>query len=1392
MPQLPLDEEQHFAIAPLGGQQSRPSVTAVEPGKAAIADGSYHHAGDLRSAPGTAKLISTPIPGSAYELNGRATGFLHIPSIPGTDYTADWAVEFNIKLLNAGGINSADNASSQTLCVSGLDFGIGGDSDTEGRCLRLVLVAVPNPAPPPYDDDLFLRVFWGGTQMTDIPLNIGSGANPIDLEDWFKVHIGWAATPESITITLRQPQNYASARIQALVRVGVLPRVDYWQLGGRISSIEPTFGHRNICPCVVSEFRHYSDDAGGKKNTYERRVPGDPIETTLTHVWPLDDSETLAIRSVPTGVEGRMTGNRVHRDVLTNFGSGDGHALRFDGSGMLFIPNSHKFREPPNGLLPGYYLERPEITFGFIMRADPHRPFKRPEGWKDDPDEERAVLLNWTTPECALWGRPETYGSYHGTRDAAAGDTFRPCEHLKVELAKDTGTGYYYIRALWGELDQLSLDHVPGVPGGSTGQVWPPAKDGAGMPAQTFNNPQGADGTGGTVRGWNDFRSRGAQAVILGHETSGILGVDDPMQYDWLIIVERKWVAQGDSGNECRVIALPMDQSTGLWLPAASMRYVTAAATAGYGLDETVADGTKLPPIDQSCFTLDYQGVIGVNYRPEVYAMTLGDQCNGQYGDEWMDNAGVWQGKTNKGIYPAQGDGPGFTIDQRAQGLPFVGWIKDFFVLKKYISITDAKRIAAAGGFAEAMRVHFGRDILASYTFTEGAGNLIREMKGNDILFEDKIITTNVTGVTDDEKIDPAIGMFPRVPPAQHNEVDLYEGEFSPVTGLVQRLDFEGNEEIYVTSQPGLYRYRRSNNDLQRVLTLPGQGGPGRASIVVDDADIIHIAGGPGRPVIITRDKTVALSGIQPPLYQAPDTLVTMPTGIAGGVGINVNFRQDTNIDNLVGWEIPDGQQVTLSIGYWSDVLKTRSAPGAPIVCRFTDPATPAPSTQPVKQHRILLSGLPLPDLENASLVTHWEIYRTAVNGNRMYMETRVPINDTPGTALVGYKLDTALVEQADYFRAPPPEGMKYLGHLGERLIGVGLPTNPRSLVWSRLRESTTFPPIYEYTLTHTSSPAVGVRARRDRAFVVSRDYLYQLFDKLGDVDPDGRLTDSVIITPITEGVGALNQDAIADDEENGLYLFGNKSVYLTEGGTFNSVSQDNDSFGAVGGSWSWPDSWDLSDPDAFVTFHDEARRCVGICGPSADDPNRRDAMVIFYESIKKGALDQYQVSVDMSRVLALNATVFANVFDPTTGKKEVWFGSDLGYLYKMGSGSAMGVDYSWLSAFGPKYGVILSAATTTTARLEGSYAGAPAEFMVGAHLRVYRDGALISTRRVIASTVSASWVDVVLDGVHSAVGGDHWTIGAIPLHWMSGEMDMGDALQDFRVLDVDLRLKRV
>ena len=1056
------------------------------------------------------------------------------------------------------------------------------------------------------------------------------------------------------------------------------------------------------------------------------------------------------------------------------------------------VPESHRYREPPqtaeNGV-PGYYLERPELTVGFFFRPDPHSPFNRFIGWKDNPDEDRATLFSWSTPDARLFGRTEGYASYHSSRDTAAGDTNRPSEHILAELIRDS-SGNYAIRVYWGELDPLSLAHPSGTPGGNTGTAWPPGVASDGYAPPTFNIPQAAKA--GTVKDPTANDAKNAQVVVLGHETSGSVGLDNPLQYDWLITISRKFVSQGSGDNRVRVVAVPITRATGVWHSSSTFRYVGGAhaSTTGYGVDRFVADGTKQYPDNQSCFTADYQGVIGLNYRSSVYAMSLGGKSTASYGDEWQAVT-TWRGSAaGQAVYPAQGDGPGFMLDKNSYGFPFRGWMKDLFILKRYLTISDVKAIAKSGGFSESMRLHFGRDILGSWTFSEGAGTALRDMKGNDIRYEDKIITSNVNNVSNEfEQIPSSVGHFPRSPPPRHNEVDVFATEYSPVTGLVQRLDYEGNEEIYVTAQTGLYKYSRTAHTLTRVLTLPGQGGPSRASIVVDDSDIIHIGGGPGRPVVITRDKTVALSGIFPPLYQAPDSLITGPSGVPGGISVTAQFKSDANADNLVGWEIPDGQQVTVAIGYWSDVLNTRSAPGPVITCRFTDPTTYTSTVQ--KHHRLVLGGLPIPDSDNAHLITHWEIYRTPVNGQRLFLEARVPINNEPGTSFAGFKLDSALVEQADFLRAPPPEGMRYLSLLGERLFGIGLPNNPRSLVWSRIAESTTFPPIYEYTLTHTASPAAGIRTRRDRAFAASRDYLYQVFDKLSDVDPDGRIADSVIITPLTEGVGAMNQDAIADDQENGLYLFGSKSVYLTEGGIYQSLSKQNDSHGSVGSSWSWPDSWNVSDPDSFVTFHLESRRLIGICGPSADDANRRDAMLFFYENMDTST-SRYErnVPVEMTRIKGLDATSFADIYDPATGRKEVWFGSANGYIYKLGKGYSLGVDYDWLSVASPKVGIVISSSSTNL-RVEATWSGMPSDFLVGSTVRVYRRNVLVASATINAASISSSWTDLTLSAAPSALPGDTFTIGAIPLEWRSGALPFTEGLQAVRARSGDIRLKR-
>lgn len=1389
---LPKNDEQQVLISPLGGQSGRVDPTSVPFGKAQRADGTYHHGRDLHTAPGTVKMIQAAIPGPCYELNGLETGILHIPRLEAPfDWTADWTVEFDTKPMSIGDLDTTDNLTNMILSTSyARGTQVQWDQTYESLELNWIIKQVSGI------DRVFLRLVWYTVETIDIPTSI-SGTQ-LDLSDWVKISMNWDSVSEDMTVSLRQPQTHAGAStVSTAQHPGKLPWIDFFQLGGVIPSAVPFFGMRNRTHMLVSEFRVYDTRTGGNKSSFERRVPGDTTEPDLVAVWPLNDSETLHISGTAESgqpiQDARLVGNRVHMDDEVTLGASSA-AVRFDGSGCLFIPDSHRLREPPNSSMPNFYLERGELTLGFWFRPDPHSPFKLPEGHYGDPDEDRAVLLNWVTPAGKLISRTESFASYHTQ------NTERPMEHLRVELRKNSVTGFYNLHAFWGELDPCSLNHPAGVPGGQTGQcatpTWPPspAQDGSAPPA--FNIPQGGENATFTVNAFNTNAAAGAQVVALGHETSSPIGLDDPLQYDWLVFVQKKWVGMADAGNRCLLTAYPFNRSTGQWMSSQVIFYDVpqTKGDTGFARDINVYDGTKTYPRYQSAYCTDRVGALGINNRTDVYPLALGAGIPGEFGDEW-GNGTAPKGSQIAGLTPTQGSGVGFTISNETRGYAFVGWMADFFAVKRYLSDADRAMIANSGEFAEDMRVQFSRDLLMSYTFEERAGTILREAKGADITQEDQVVVYEST-------VDPSLfeeypvtlPFYPRAPAPHHNEAEIYSGEASPVTGIVQRMDSNNNEEIYVTALTGLYEFSRDNHTLTRLLTLPGQGGPQRASIVIDKADVIHIGGGPGRIVIITRDKTVARSGFEAPWYEAPTQLITSASNIGGVMAVTPKFKSDTNPDNLVGWEIPDGQQVIISVGYWSDVLQTRSAPGQAFVCRFTDPAVspPGQTQAQIKQHHILLQGMPLPQGDNAALITHWEVFRSAANGSDMFLENRIPIGETPGTALVGSRLDVALgPDQADYTRAPAPEGVKKIAMLGERLFGAGLPNAPRSLIWSRLGEATDFPALYQYTMTMTQSPVVGVRARRDRAFAFSRDYMYQILDKLQDVDPANLIVDSVRVTPLTEGAGALNQDAVTDDDDNGLYLFGNKSVYLTEGGIFRSISGENDSSGASGLSWSWPDSWDLSDPDAFVTFHDPARRLIGICGPSSDDPNRRDAMLLFYEGTSRNEMGGIDVRMEMSRIKAMQMSCVTKVLNPSNGKREVWFGTDGGYIYKFGSGSSMGVDYDWLSTVTPKYGFIMSVTSSTQLRLEGSYGSQPSDFMVGAHLRCYREGELLSTRRVTASTVSASWIDVTLDGAHSAAPGDHWTIGAIPFDWESGEMDFDSPIQDLRVMSADIRLGR-
>jgi hypothetical protein len=1366
----------------------------VGPDSASVAENTFHHGRTLRGAPGSTKLISSPVPASCYELQGLDTGILAFPAVPEVDWAASgtgdgWCIQAFMKLTGAGRLRKTDGTTEdnfQYILSSGPNY--------VATTTQSLWVSFFNFTTT---ENYRVGVRWGSA-TTRADFKTDSGNLWLDPEEWFIFWLEYHGDvgTEKVVARFLQP-SVSTTDYCTITRAEDTggPDIQRWYLGGVPPRTGPMCGLVHSCPMLVSEVRMWDEpEPYLTDSSYARATP----TGNLVEVWPLSDSETSDIVGWG-GNSAWMVGNRVHRDTPATFGGLD-QALRFDGTGIVFVPEGHKLREPPSGDLPGFYLERDELSMGLMFRAPlvngAYNPFHEQLGAPAQGD--RAVLLNWVTPHAALSGRTEAtnYATYHaaGSKPRAFA---RPSEHLRLELRRDSG-GEISLLAFWGELDVYSLVHPPGTPGGNTStSAWPPPVDSTGAPAPPFNAPQGANSSATeTVVDWTSTgvskNARNVQRIILGDEGTSDGGLDNPLQYDWLIIVERK-TDHGGADNECRLVAYPFDRTTGLWLSATSFPYpaaYSASATTGYGLDPDVAKAQKLYPNYQSMYCVDFQNIVGVNWRRDNYPLAIGGAIPGFYGDELGSGASGTGplGVEDQGLIPEQGGGPGFVISDELISEQVHGWIGGFFALKKYLNLREMSLIAGSGGFGLTMRSHFSDDLLMSYLFGEGGGTVLREHKGNDVQYEDKITTKRVADQAD-EDVPTAIGHFPRPDPPWHDEAEIIPLEYSRITGVVQRNDLYGNEEIFVTARPGLYRYSRSSHTLSRVLTLPGQGGDPRASIVVDDADVIHIAGGPGRPVIITRDGTIAVSGLERPLYDAPDQLITKLTALSGGIRIEFQVQRDAVQDNLAGWEIPDQGQIAIAVGYWSDVLNTRSAPGPSFVVRYTDKYIVPPQqsqTPPISQYRVMLKELPLPFGPNKSLVTHWEIYRTEVNSDRLFLETRLPIGDKPGSSLVGYKQDISLGEQADFLRAPPPEGMRRIALLGERIFGVGLPDNPRSIVWSRLRDSTVFPPIYSYTLTHSSTPAVGVRARRDRAFAVSRDYLYQILDKMSDVDPDGRLQDSVEIVPVTEGAGALDQDAIGDDEENGLYLFGQKTVYLTEGGQFRSISQKNDSVGEAGNTWTWPISWDLSSADEFLAFHDEQRRFIGICGPSAEDPNRRDAMLIFYEH-RSFRGDVTVMDPQMSRMKGFGMTAHATVYNPATGNKEIWYGTDLGYLLRFGEGGAVHVDYDWLSVVTPKVGIVLRAPTSTSVLLDGSFSSYPADIFVGAHLQFLRNGTLVSIVRVLSVTVSPSWVEVVVDQAHGAETGDHWIAGAARFEWRSGDVDFGDVLQDKRIMSVSV-----
>src|SRR5689334_10509328 len=129
MPLTP--QEQVLRIARFGGQHGRNPIAQLQSGDASHSDGAFHNSDFLAPAKGTAKLVSAPIWGSAYELRGLATGILEIPavegyeaawiSIPGTPRS--WGIKFGIKPLRVGDFTDQAAVDGQVFFATATQIG---------------------------------------------------------------------------------------------------------------------------------------------------------------------------------------------------------------------------------------------------------------------------------------------------------------------------------------------------------------------------------------------------------------------------------------------------------------------------------------------------------------------------------------------------------------------------------------------------------------------------------------------------------------------------------------------------------------------------------------------------------------------------------------------------------------------------------------------------------------------------------------------------------------------------------------------------------------------------------------------------------------------------------------------------------------------------------------------------------------------------------------------------------------------------------------------------------------------------------------------------------------------------------------------------------------------
>lgn len=1338
--------EQTIPVARLAGQRGREPVGSVPLDSAAVANGTLHDAEFLSSADGSVKLIATPFPQSAYELRGALTGIIEVPIPTAYDAAFNFAigaadkffgVSVVLKLLDLGNVPDGATDDGQIIISTATVVGANPDGGADIESIRLGLVLASGVYK--------LRLKWG-TSTTDLSLasldlsrdlvvaingRRGIGANTLEFRAWDGV-----ATAASGSV--------AAARDVA---------VDWIHVGGELASRSPFFGIQSPCACVVSQVLVLASTNSTNPPTGD---PGDDVLTARLEAgvstatgW-LDAFNCDEVGDHLTSVEGFdgwVVGNRIHR--VAGLTSAQEGAIRCDGTGALSIPRAARTRKA-DPAIPGHYTELDDWSYAVWLAPD-----RTPSVHHH---VERACFTCWSTPYAANMGvaSDPLSGSYP--------DSTRPSEHLRLEI-RHVGTEWY-VYAFFGELEPQSLKHPSGTPGGSSSTTWPPALANAQVPPATWNQPEDDP-----TALYSDADGKTAFRVLLGDDGDAT----HPMDYRWLVIAQRKFVAQSDAGNACAVYV---------------RRYSAAGILdTGFGeVDDANSDSGERHPADQSCFTAARINGNDICLRPDAYVFAIGAGMGSQFGDEETS----YDGSTRRpGLYPMDSDTVPYRVSDQSDAFGFRGVIGSPTLLSRYLTARDRQLIAEAGGFDGELLDQFRDSIAFSYGFAEPAGTIARDARGNDAAYADK---AGVAVVEADVNVDlpQLVGCFPRPEPSWHGQAASYVNEYGRVNGIAQRIGSAGTEELYAIGQAGIYQYDRDTHALTRVGTLPGQGGPGQCSITVDVADVIHVAGGSGRPVMVTREKVIAVSGLDTPIYPVPSETITANKVLAGGMSLTFAYVVNANPLLLAGFEYDDQSVAQFAIGYWSDLLKTRSRPGGRITAKYSAPSIAlgvfGPNAR--SKYRLSVTGLPMPKGPNAHLVTHWEIYRTDPNGTILQLEKRVPISDG-ATAVIGDI--QVLGEEADYLRDVPPEGMRTITAFDRRLVGASTPEFPRSIWYTKLDDSGAWPPIYRRNLVQTPSPARGVVVRRDRAFAFSDDHMYQLLDGRVDADLGQGIVESVDLSPTVKGCGAVSQMAVVDDDQNGIYMPGGKTVHLTEGGTYRSVSQHNDAADTTVDEdrWLWPTSWDMSDGHEFVGFHDERRRMVGICGPSSDDPDRRDLVQLFYEqSVLTTDGREIPIGVEMSRVRGVDMTCAASVINPDTKQREIWFGTSKGYVCKRGDSVLQGVDYSWLDTVAPACGQVLSVPSTTVLRLEGSWSAYPAaDLFRGAMLRLYRDNELVFEAPVSRVTVSASWADVTFDSAHGGLPGDTFAVGNMPMKWHSGKFDGGALTQDKSIVEVDITM---